>query len=124
MDKSYPRFFALTPETTLMDVKRMILEKLRGIFDEAPADDEELNNMVEVQKVVKKNYYKTDYEEIKIDNMNSNESVENSTNATIGQVLEEMQRHESRLILAIILKKTANKGFCTGELEARYTYSR
>ena len=90
MDKSYPRFFALTPETTLMDVKRMILEKLRGIFDEAPADDEELNNMVEVQKVVKKNYYKTDYEEIKIDNMNSNESVENSTNATIGQVLEEM----------------------------------
>ena len=71
----------------------------------APEDDEELNNMLEVQKVVKKNYYKTDYEEIKIDNMNSNESVENSTNATIGQVLEEMQRHESRLILAIILKK-------------------
>ena len=102
----------------------MILEKLRGIFDQAPEDDEELNNMVEVQKVVKKNYYKTDYEEIKFDDVPANESVETSTNATIGQVLEEMQRHESRLILAIILKKAQNKGFCTGELEARYTYNR
>ena len=40
MEKSCPRFFALTPETTLMDVKRMILDKLRGIFEEAPESDE------------------------------------------------------------------------------------
>ena len=105
-EKACPRFFALTPETTLMDVKRMILEKLRGIFDEAPESDEELNSMVEVQKVVKKNYYRTDYEELKFDDVPANESVETSTNATIGQILEEMLSHESRLILAIILKKS------------------
>ena len=48
MDRACPRFFALTSETTLMDVKRMILEKMRGIFNEAPETDEQLNNMVEV----------------------------------------------------------------------------
>ena len=40
MEKSCPRFFALSSETTLMDVKRMILDKLRGIFEEAPESDE------------------------------------------------------------------------------------
>ena len=90
MEKSCPRFFALTPETTLMDVKRMLLDKLRGVFEEAPESDEQLNSMVQVQKVVKKNYYKTDFEEIKFDDVPANESVETSTNATIGQVMEEM----------------------------------
>jgi hypothetical protein len=31
-----------------MDVKRLVLEKMRGIFDSAPESDEELNSMVEV----------------------------------------------------------------------------
>ena len=33
MDRACPRFFALSPETTLMDIKRLILEKLRGVFE-------------------------------------------------------------------------------------------
>jgi len=31
-----------------MDVKRLVLEKMRGIFKTAPSDDEELNNLIEV----------------------------------------------------------------------------
>ena len=43
LEKSAPRLFALTPETTIMDVKRVVIEKLRGIFDEVPETDEDLN---------------------------------------------------------------------------------
>ena len=48
LEKSAPRMFALTKETSLMDVKRLILEKMRGIFENEPENDEELNSMIEV----------------------------------------------------------------------------
>ena len=48
MDKSAPRLFALTKETTIMDVKRMVLSKLRGIFEKFPETDEKLNEIVQV----------------------------------------------------------------------------
>lgn len=40
LEKSAPRLFALNNETTIMDVKRLILEKMRGIFLTAPENDE------------------------------------------------------------------------------------
>lgn len=48
VDKSCPRLCAFTIETTIMDVKRHILSKMRGIFEKAPTNDEELNEMLEV----------------------------------------------------------------------------
>lgn len=33
---------------TIMDVKRLILDKMRGIFTVAPENDEELNSIVQV----------------------------------------------------------------------------
>ena len=107
MDRACPRFFALTSETTLMDVKRMILEKLRGIFNEAPETDEQLNNMVEVhvrdnlpmiqrgkyswdktrancEFCGQKHTYKEEHCELKIDGVIANESIENASNVTIG----------------------------------------
>ena len=85
----------------------MILEKMRGIFNEAPESDEQLNSMVEVH--VKENLpmiqrgkyswdktratcefcgqkhsYKEEHCELKIDGVIANESVETASNVTIG----------------------------------------
>ena len=48
VEKSCPRLCAFTNETTIMDVKRHMLSNMRGIFEKAPANDEELNEMLEV----------------------------------------------------------------------------
>ena len=48
LEKSGPRLFALTNDMTIMDVKRLILDKMRGIFTVAPENDEELNSIVQV----------------------------------------------------------------------------
>jgi len=48
LEKSAPRFFSLTNETTLLDVKKLIVEKMGGIFKSEPENDEMLNSMVEV----------------------------------------------------------------------------
>lgn len=62
VDRSAPRIFALTKETTIMDVKRLIVEKMRGIFDTVPEDEEALNDLIEVHvrencPMVKKGMY-------------------------------------------------------------------
>ena len=67
-----------------------------------------------------KHTYKVDHCELKFDGVPANESVETSTNATIGQILE-MITHERRLILAIVFKRVENRTFCFNELEPRYT---
>ena len=48
LEKSYPRLHWLSKETSIMDIKRLVLDKMRGIFEEAPADDEALNQLIEV----------------------------------------------------------------------------
>ena len=34
-----PRLHALTRQTSILDVKRLVLERMRGIFNEPPEDD-------------------------------------------------------------------------------------
>ena len=105
LDRSAPRLYALTPETTVMDVKRLILRKMRGIFESEPEDDEALNKMIEVH--VRENLpmvlvgkytrqranceycgqrhgFRDEYCDLKIGDMEVNESVENSHQVTIG----------------------------------------
>ncbi len=48
IEKSLPRIYALTRETTIMDVKRLILQKMRGVFEKEPEDDEQLNSLIQV----------------------------------------------------------------------------
>ena len=48
IEKALPRLYAMTRETTIMDVKRLILEKMRGVFEKVPEDDETLNEIVQV----------------------------------------------------------------------------
>ena len=48
VDKAIPRLFALNLGTSLMQVKRMIHDNLRGIFTEAIEDDNELNQLIEI----------------------------------------------------------------------------
>lgn len=132
VDKSAPRLFALSNDTTIMDVKRMVLTKLRGIFETDPETDEKLNEIVQVHvrdnlPYVQqgkygmrmrpvcdiygiKHSYKDDYGELTLElneGDDANESVENATNATIGQIYEKMQ-YERRLILAIVIKSAGN----------------
>lgn len=129
LTNSAPRLFALTRQTSIMDVKRVILDRMRGIFAEAPADDEELNEMVQVHvrenlPMVKKGMYtrtradcefcgekhayKDELCDLQFDDVESNESVANATATTIGQILDHM-KYERRLILAIVIKSAGNK---------------
>ena len=48
LEKACPRLYAVSNESSIMDVKRMVVEKLRGIFESVPADDEQLNSVIEV----------------------------------------------------------------------------
>ena len=48
VDKALPRLFALSPETSLLQIKRLIADKLRGIFMEMPENDSDLNKMIEI----------------------------------------------------------------------------
>lgn len=48
IEKSAPRLHALSRETSLMDIKRLVYQKMRGIFDKEPEGDEELNSIIEV----------------------------------------------------------------------------
>jgi len=107
-----------------MDVKRLILDKMRGIFSIAPETDEDLNSIVQVHvrenlpmilqgKYTRtratcefcgsKHSYKEDYCDLKFDDEDVNETVETSSNATIGQIIE-MMTIKRRLILAIVIK--------------------
>ena len=129
----------MTRETTIMDVKRLILEKMRGIFEKVPEDDETLNEIVQVhiqnnlpmiktgtyikerakcEFAGRKLSYKEDYSELKFDDVDVNESVENASNATIGQILDKMV-HKRRLVLAILLKQ-AGSHFLFNELRCKY----
>ncbi len=140
IEKSAPRLFALTKETTLMDIKRLILEKMRGIFENEPEDDEELNNMIEVHvrenlPMVKKGAYtrtkadcefcgekhsfRDEYCDLKINDEEVNASVESSQAVKLGQIYDAM-KYERRLILAIILKPSGEKNFAFNELRCRY----
>lgn len=48
LEKSCPKIVALTPETTLMELKRLILDKYKGIFysANAPEGDEAINEQI------------------------------------------------------------------------------
>ena len=114
---------------SIMDVKRMLLDKMRGIFTTAPENDEQLNNIVQIHvkenlPVVaqgkygtrtkapcefceKKHSYKEDYCDLELDEVDVNESVENASNATIAQILDKMT-HDRRLILAVVIKSAGN----------------
>ena len=104
LEKACPRLYAVSNESSIMDVKRMVVEKLRGIFESVPADDEQLNSVIEVH--VKENlplvqaskYYKAkpqcefcgqkhmskdDYCDLKIDDVEVNSSAETASNTTI-----------------------------------------
>lgn len=48
LDKSLPRLYALRSDTTIMDVKRLVKDKLRGVFSIDPETDEKLNEIVQV----------------------------------------------------------------------------
>ena len=99
IEKALPRLHAMTRETTIMDVKRLILEKMRGIFEKVPEDDETLNEIVQVhiqnnlpmiktgtyikerakcEFAGRKLSYKEDYSELKFDDVDVNESVDNA----------------------------------------------
>lgn len=128
VDRSAPRIFALTKQTTIMDVKRLILEKMRGIFDTVPEGDEALNDLIEVHvrencPMVKKGMYtrtrancefcgdkhstSEEYCDLKLDGQEVNETVESSTAVTLGDLIAKME-HERPLILAIVLKSSEN----------------
>lgn len=140
MEKALPRLFALTNDTTIMDVKRLVKDKLRGIFNMEPETDEQLNELVGVhvrdnlplvpmgkygarQRATcefceQKHGYRDDYCDLELDELDVNQSVENASNATIGQILEKMT-HDRRLVLAIVLKSAGNF-FNYNELRCRY----
>lgn len=128
VDKSCPRLFALTKETSLMDVKRLMVERLRGIFEKLPEDDEQLNKLVslhvkdnlpmvtkgkytrtraECEFCNKKHGYKDDYCDLKIDGEMANASVETASAVTIGKILS-MMEHERHLILAVEINSNFN----------------
>lgn len=48
LQNAAPRMNAFSRETTIMDIKRHIATYMRGIFSEAPENDEELNEIIEV----------------------------------------------------------------------------
>ena len=48
VEKAIPRLFAINLGTSLMQVKRMIHDNLRGIFAETIEDDNELNQLIEI----------------------------------------------------------------------------
>jgi len=88
-----------------MDVKRLILDRMRGIFAEAPDTDEELNEMMEIhvrdnlpmvkkgtytrtkaecEFCGKKHSYKGEFCDLKMDDVEANESVETASAITVG----------------------------------------
>jgi len=96
VEKSAPRFLALTKDTSVMEVKRLVLAKMRGIFTEAPQDDETLNRLMEIHvrencPMVKQGMYtrtrancefcgdkhssKDEYCDLKLNDLEVNESV-------------------------------------------------
>lgn len=108
IEKSAPRLFALTNASTIMDVKRLVKEKMRGIWETVPETDEELNQVIEVHvkenlPMVKqgmytrtravceycdeKHGYKDEYCDLKIDDVEVNESVESCQNLTLGEIV-------------------------------------
>ena len=62
--------------------------------------------------------YKEEYSDLKLDDVDVNESVESASNATIGQILDKMV-HKRRLVLAILLKQ-AGSHFIFNELRCKY----
>mmetsp|Transcript_23056 Transcript_23056/g.28605 ORF Transcript_23056/g.28605 Transcript_23056/m.28605 type:complete len:135 (+) Transcript_23056:469-873(+) len=100
VEKSAPRIFPLTRETTILDVKRTVLERMRGVFNSAPEDDEQLNQLVEVHvrenlPMVKKGTYtrtradcefcghkhgyRDEFCDLKLDDVEVNETVQNAS---------------------------------------------
>ena len=77
INKSCPRLYALNMDTTIMDVKKLIFEKMRGIFRRAPEDDENLNDMIEVHIKDSKSRFPK-HNKLKFDNITVNDDVESA----------------------------------------------
>ena len=102
--------FALRRDMTIMDVKRLILDRMHGIFTEEP-NEEELNEMVELHvrenlPMIKKGMYtrtradcefcgqkmgyREEYCDLTFDDIKTNTSVETASSVTIGRILDTM----------------------------------
>ena len=118
---SAPRLFAIQANNTIMDIKRMVLEKMRGVFAEVPENDEELNEMIEVhvRENLRSRYsYNDDYTELMFNKVKTNKSVETASDVNLEQILDRF-KPKRHLILAIVLKNSGNK-FIYGELRCKY----
>lgn len=112
---------------------------MRGIFDEVPANDEDLNKLIEVHvrencPMIKKGMYTRvrancefcgdkhmsteEYCDLKLNGVEVNETVETASATTLGDIVAKME-HERPLILAIVLKSSANM-INFNELRASY----
>ena len=101
---------------------------MRGIFEEVPEDDAALNALIEVHvscnsPMVKQGMYtrtraqcefcgdkhamREEYCDLKLDEVEVNESVETASATTIGDLIGKM-KYERRLVFAVILKSTGN----------------
>ena len=77
VNKSCPRLYALNMDTTIMDVKKLIYEKMRGIFRRAIEDDEQLNEFIEVHIKDSKSRFPK-HNKLKFDNITVNDDVESA----------------------------------------------
>jgi len=101
---------------------------MRGIFEEVPEDDAALNALIEVHvncnsPMVKHGMYtrtralcefcgdkhamRDEYCDLKLNEVEVNESVETASATTIGDIISKIE-FERRLIFAVILKSTGN----------------
>jgi ubiquitin C-terminal hydrolase len=101
---------------------------MRGIFEMAPEDDAALNALIDVHvncnsPMVKHGMYtrtralcefcgdkhsmRDEYCDLKLDEVEVNETVETASSTTIGEIIGKFE-HERRLILAVVLKSNGN----------------
>ena len=85
LKQSLPRVYALTPETSILQLKRIIRANLPAIFKGTPPErDEELNDVIEIH--VRQNSTAQDYCVLNLFGVESNSSVETAAAATVGSI--------------------------------------